>query len=350
MKIRLQEHTYTLESIEKLSDSHSYYKGLVDFMINWHLGDASFLFHTSGSTGTAKEIQISRNQILASVKATQDKLNLVKGEKALMCLNPDFIASKMMAARAISVGMDLIITTPSSSPLKLLETTIDFGSFVPFQIYKMIRNGSISKLGQIKNVLIGGAQLDPWAVDILSQFKNNIYLTYGMTETVSHIALKKITGDDAKGLYSTMKGVDIEIDDRSCLCISGAVTNHNLIVTNDVVQLKSKNTFEWLGRYDNIINSGGIKINPEKLEFLIAPSILDNNFFVGGILDHELGQKCILVVEGKINLESFISIQKELLKSLPKHYIPKEVVSLDSFQYTQNGKLKRNDTLALITG
>jgi len=315
--LHLHEHIYSLESINELPKSYPEYQDLVTFMSSWIRGDSSFVFHSSGSTGEAKEIFVSNKQIQSSIEATRNKLELQKEDCVLLCLNPDFIASKMMVARALSIGMDLVIVPPTSSPLKLIQTNISFASFVPFQIYKMIHDGSISKLSLIKNVLIGGAPLDSWAIDVLSKFVNNIYLTYGMTETVSHIALKKITGQDASGLFSVMDNIDIKVDNRSCLCIKGTVTNDELIITNDVVELKTSGTFDWLGRYDNIINSGGVKINPEKIERLIALIIPNKNFFVSGIADRELGEKCTLIIEGDL--------------------------------YTESGKLKRKATLELIT-
>lgn len=348
MTVQFGERTYSSKSIRDLSHSNKDYEGLVDFMLDWHNGAENFHFLTSGSTGSAKRITVNRNQIQASIDATQKKLCLSKHHTVLLCLNPNFVASKMMVARAISIGMNLVIAPASASPLQPIRTKIDFVSLVPFQIYKMIADGSVSQLEKIKTVLIGGAPLEQWAIDYLSKFKNDIYLTYGMTETVSHIALQKITDLDSNGLYSILDGIAIQMDHRSCLCIMGAVTNHKLISTNDMVSLKSGNTFEWLGRYDNIINSGGIKINPEKLERLIASEFSDKNFFVAGIPNKELGQKCILVIEGNMNKDEFASMQNYLSKTLTRHYIPKEVFNLDSFIYTDSKKLMRVDTLKLI--
>lgn len=283
---------------------------------------------------------------MASVNATASYLGLKSNHKVLMCLDPNFVAATMMVARCLVLDMDLIIQRPSSNPLLTLNEKVDFVSLVPFQIYQMMEDANIESLNEIQNILIGGAPLSPVAFKKLSQLQSDIYLTYGMTETVSHIALMPIHGDFMDASFQVLPDVQVSQGEDGCLQIIGRVTQNQLIHTNDMVEFRSKHQFRWLGRKDFIINSGGIKIHPEQIERLIS-EILDPdiNFMISWKPDDKLGAACLLLSEGKsLNSGEFERIQAHVSEKLSKYYSPRACVSLDRFERTASGKLLREQT------
>ncbi|MGL1889160.1 MAG: AMP-binding protein [Reichenbachiella sp.] len=348
MNVHYQDGSYTIEDLGNLKTKFPHFSMLVDFLLQWDQGSDLFEFKSSGSTGTPKTISIKRSQIEASIKATASHLDLQATDHVLLCLSPEYIASIMMAARALYLDMDLWIINANSNPLNKVKSKIDFASFVPFQIYKMIGDGSIALLKKIRNVLIGGAPLEDWAIKILASYPNNIYLTYGMTETVSHVALRQISGTKTQENYEFVSGIEAGKDDRECLWLKGEVTCQEILQTNDMVDINERNGFRWLGRYDNIINSGGIKINPETIDKIISEILLEQNYFVGSIHDSTLGEKLILLIEGVIDQSTFKRIQNNITQQLSKHHSPKSYHCLASFLYTASGKIKRNETLNLL--
>ncbi|UXP32007.1 AMP-binding protein [Reichenbachiella agarivorans] len=348
MKIIFQNTIYSPDELNQLSKTYLGSQPLCQFISHWLEGHSDFTFQTSGSTGIPKNISVQRRQIEASVHATADFLNLKASDQVLLCLNPQYIASIMMAARALVLDMDLYIQAPSANPLTTLNHTIDFASFVPFQIYQMIQENSILQLEGIKNVLIGGAPLNQETFDILSSLNNNCYLTYGMTETVSHIALMKISGDYQQACYDVLDGIKIGNNDEQCLQIQGVVTNDQWIQTTDVVELISERQFRWLGRADHVINSGGIKIHPEQLEKYLSSLITTGEFFIGGISDSKLNERCVLVTESPMSPDKFVQIQESVAEHFSKHHVPKAYFHLPTFIKTESGKLKRKEMLVQI--
>lgn len=323
---------------------HPQFTKLITFILNWQQNKDTFQFQTSGSTGAPKSIDVSRDQIVASVDATTEYLGLKKSETALLCLDPNFVASLMMAARCLVNDMDLIIEKPSSNPLKTLTESVDFASFVPMQIYKMIEDGNIHKLADINNILIGGAPLSAAAFDVLTQIKTNIYVTYGMTETVSHIALMPVKETYQNAYFEVLPGIEIGQDNEGCLNITGTVTNNQKLQTNDIVELIWSDKFRWLGRRDHVINSGGIKIHPEQLEKVIETH-LKGEFIISWKANDELGSECLLLTEGfTLSNDQFQEIQKEIETTFSKYHIPKFTLAVDKFERTDSGKIKREGT------
>lgn len=290
--------------------------------------------------------------MLNSAKMTCDFLNLKPGNTALVCLPVEYISGKMMVVRAVERQLKLLIATPSSKPLENFEQEVDFCAMSPLQV-----ENSLDKIRFLKNLIIGGAQVsESLKTKIHKQLSPNIhhpaphiYETYGMSETLSHIALKQIY-PLAEEYFSVFEGIKICLDERSCLQISAPKLNPEILQTNDLVELKGENEFKFLGRIDNIINSGGLKIHPEELESLLK-RYLHNEVAFLGIKDEKLGQKLISVIEG--NRDSNVSMQlelafKEIEKKFSKNHLPKEIHFIPQFPRIPNGKINRKELLHLF--
>lgn len=308
------------------------------FLEQW-FNEKEYVFaQTSGSTGKPKSIKIEKQKMMNSALATGTFFNLKQKTTALLCMNAKYIAGKMMLVRALVLGWQLYVVKPTSNPLKGLHKNFDFCAMVPMQL-----QNSLSELGRIKKLIVGGGVVSNQLLEQIQAKKTKIFATYGMTETITHIAVKKLNSTTKKveknSFYKALPKVIFEVDNRSCLVINARKISEEKIVTNDVVSLISEKEFEWLGRYDNVINSGGIKLYPEKIEKKLS-KIIKQRFFVAGIKDTVLGEKLILVVEGKkqvINLNS--------LPTISKYEIPKEIYFIDNFTETETKKIQRERTL-----
>ena len=307
---------------------------IVLFLKNW-FSDSKFMkLQTSGSTGTPKILDVEKDKMLNSAKMTCDFLGLKEGNTALLCLPTEYISGKMMLVRAIERRMKLLIQTPSLFPLENITKEIDFCAMTPLQV-----QNSLDKIHYIKKLIIGGASISESLKQQLIQ-KNpqtKIYETYGMSETLSHIALKSIL-PKREEYFRVLDGIKISQDQRGCLVINAPLLNDKILITNDLIKLKNKREFNFLGRIDNIINSGGIKISPENLEDWIKKFIPNELVFIG-IPDINLGEKLVLVLEGKedLNLKSHIlqlPFEKKYLK-------PKEIIFIEKIPRTPNNKIDR---------
>jgi O-succinylbenzoic acid--CoA ligase len=322
-------------------------QALFTFIREW-LGNAdSFRMTTSGSTGNPKAIAVSRDQMIASATLTLQALQLHKGQSALICLSPEFIAGKMMIVRSLIAGMKIIAVNPAARPLDALTESIDFAAFVPLQVHDML-HGNNDSFRKVRQVLVGGGSLDAQDITRLKDLPCSFYATYGMTETVSHVALRKLNGPNATDYYQGMPGIAFEADDRGCLVIHWSALDAP-VVTNDLVQLMDDVRFLWLGRWDNVINSGGKKIIPEKLESSIAIALQNagfyERFFVAGIPDTRLGRKVVMIIEGNHINQKYNNLRSLLQSTLQSHEVPKEFYSCDHFTETQTGKVNRIATL-----
>lgn len=313
-----------------------------NFLMDW-VDDADFVsVLTSGSTGVPKKIKLKKQQMVNSALATGNFFDLRPTDTAFLCLPADYIAGKMMLVRAMVLGLRLDYVLPDSTPLKCIKTAYDFGAMIPLQL-----ENSLSKINFFKKLIIGGAPLSNTLIAKVQKKKTVIYETYGMTETITHIAAKKINHNTNKNLYfEALPNVTLSTDDRDCLVIDAPEISDEVVITNDVVNLISAQEFEWLGRFDSIINSGGVKLNPETIEAKLS-ALLEVPFFVAGVPDAILGHKLFLLVEGVVDVAS-IQTKIARLKSLAKFEIPKETYSLEKFIRTENGKIQRTKTLVLL--
>ncbi|MCC7520102.1 MAG: AMP-binding protein [Flavobacteriaceae bacterium] len=292
--------------------------------------------HTSGSTGKPKKIKIPKKALLKSAEATGKYFDLPAGTKALHCISSQFIAGKMMWVRALHLGWQLTLIQPNSDPMQDIGGNFDFAAMVPLQA-----QNSFSELHRIGKVIIGGAALEASWEKKLASLSNAIYQTYGMTETITHIAVKKL-GQPA---YHCLPQIQIEQDQRGCLVIHVPYLHDAKIITNDLVSITSPHTFIWLGRYDHVINSGGIKLIPEDLETKLQ-AFLPYPFFLAGIPNEQWGQKLVLLLESEPIEEDFkVLFQKAGLTTFET---PKEVYFVSKFIYTSNNKINRIDTINII--
>lgn len=317
----------------------------MNFCREWLSSKKEFIQQTSGSTGVPKKITINRRQMEASAKFTCEALQLHPGMHALICVNVDFIAGKMMLIRCLEHGMHMTIIPPSANPLLAVDnsSTIDFTAMVPLQVSTILENReTASSFLSIKNVIVGGAALSDNLKTVIEKLGVDVYATYGMTETVSHIALQKLNGAEKQEYFQAFPEVKLGQDERGCLTIESILTNHQKIITNDVVDLIAPHTFRWLGRADNIINSGGIKIQIEVLEKKITNILAADNialkFAITNTSDDKLGEKTIMVIENR-SMDS--TVKKILKKYLPAYEVPKSFILVPQLPYTASGKLDR---------
>ncbi len=338
----LEEISYSL-----IKEGEPYERDFGDFLLNWIDKEPTIQVKTSGSTGIPKTIHLRKQHMVNSAFATAKYFNLKAGDSALLCLSGAYIAGKMMLLRAMVLGLELDLVEPSSTPLLGGNKSYDFCAMVPFQL-----ESSLSDINRIKTLIVGGAHISSSLKDKIQNLKTSIYETYGMTETITHIAVKKINldktvnQDSVENHFKTLPGITIQKDERNCLVINAPDINPAPIITNDMVELISDTEFNWLGRYDNIINSGGVKLIPEQIELKLA-SILKNRFFIVGIPDEHLGQNMILLIE-KEGEDSEIFDRIKSLETLEKYEIPKDILFLESFVETVNGKISRKNTLQRI--
>ncbi len=318
-----------------IKEGESFEIAIGDFIIDWLSKSDRITVTTSGSTGLQKPIVLKKEHMFNSALATGEFLNLRPEKTALLCLPADYIAGKMMLVRAMVLGLELDYLAPSSTPLRDNKKTYDFTAMVPLQL-----QNSLPNLFQIKKLIVGGAPVLGTLLQQIKESTTSIYETYGMTETITHIALKNISAGEP--FFKTLPNISLSRDQRDCLVINAPMISDAEITTNDVVRLISAYEFEWLGRYDSIINSGGIKLNPESIEKKLA-TLIPGRFFVTGIPDSILGQKLVLVLEGSYQSNLLDNIQN--LKSLQKFEIPKEIYTTAEFSLTPNGKIQRMETL-----
>ncbi|MBO5721107.1 MAG: AMP-binding protein [Bacteroidales bacterium] len=310
------------------------------FVTDWFDGSKYMTAQTSGSTGVPKTIQLLKADMQASAQMTNRFFNINSTSTFLLSLSPNYIAGKMMIVRWLESGAKMIEQVPSSNPLSQpLKSNITLSAMVPSQVVNILKETiSLTQLSKIENMIIGGAPLDGVTEKRIVETSLNAYATYGMTETLSHVALRKIGAEDS---YSALPGVTFSTDDRGCLKINVPHLSIKEVVTNDMVDLLSSTHFIWRGRFDNVINSGGVKIFPEEIEKLIAPYIKER-FYVIGAPDTLWGEICTLIIEDEEWSEEKQSLLLETLKQqLPKHKSPKQIKFIPKFAETYSGKVKR---------
>lgn len=312
-----------------IKEGADFEKPIGEFLLDW-FDDRSYIdLQTSGSTGAPKTIRTSKQAMVESAIATGDFFDLRPGNKALQCLPVKYIAGKLMFVRAFIIGLDMDFVAPSSNPLENNDTKYDFVAMVPLQA-----KNSLKQLNNVKKLIIGGSMISKALEKELLKLPTKIYETYGMTETITHIAAKEI-GEKA---FTVLPDITISQDYRNCLVIHAPRISEDLIVTNDLVELENEGQFVFVGRFDNIINSGGIKLIPEQIEEKLSGKI-PARFFVIGKSDEKLGEKLVLVIEGEKQ-----TIDDSVFEVLDKYEKPKEVIFVQKFKQTENGKILRKET------
>lgn len=317
---------------------------LHDFLEEWNDSRSVVCAQTSGSTGVPKTIEIEKKRMIASAEMTCDFLCLKPGQSALLCMSLQHIGAKMMVVRALVRHLRLIEVTPCGHPLSQIEEIPDFAAMVPLQVYNSLQiSEERDKLKRIKNLIIGGGSIDPNMERQLQKFPNAVWSTYGMTETLSHIALRRISGEKATEWYTPLPHIKIYVNGNGCLCIKASSLCPHDIETNDIAQINSATQeFKIIGRTDNTINSGGIKIQTEDVEKRLGIES-SPTFAIGAAPDEKFGQIVVLLTTP----QTPDSIT-EKIELLPAYWKPKRKVQTDSIPLTANGKIDRKSVTQKI--
>ncbi|MCB9426253.1 MAG: AMP-binding protein [Flavobacteriales bacterium] len=316
-----------------IKEGEDFEKSVGSFLLDWFDEKPYLEIETSGTTGQPKIIQVDKQAMVSSALATGDFFGLSSGDRVLHCLPTKYVAGKMMFVRGFILGLDMDFVAPSLKPLDGVEGEYDFCAMVPMQL-----KYSIDQLDRVKKVITGGVKVHKTLEDLIkdSGVKTEIYETYGMSETITHVAAKRL-GEEA---FTLLPNIEISQDDRECLEIVAPSISSEKIVTNDIVKILPDNTFVWIGRYDNIINSGGIKMIPEQLEEKLTDRI-PRRYIIAGLPDSLLGHRVVLAIEG----EPYELDKKEVFKGFKKYEIPKEIFFIRHFAETATGKIIRNESL-----
>jgi O-succinylbenzoic acid--CoA ligase len=321
---------------------------LEEFLTEWQNESPYVEVKTSGSTGEPKPMLVEKQRMLASARRTNDFLGLQKGDTALLCMSLDYIAGKMMVVRTVERGLKLECVEPSGHPLKMwgVDCSIDFAAMVPMQVYNsLLVPEERERLKQIKHLIIGGGAIDEALAEELKTFPNNVWSTYGMTETLSHIALRRLSGPEASEWYTPFPSVRIGLNDEGCLVIDAPEVCEERLVTNDIAVLKG-DAFRILGRRDNVICSGGIKIQAEEVERLLRPH-MRVPYLISKRPDAKFGEVVVLLTEGDV--EAARAVCEAVLQ---KYQRPKAYVHVSQIPLTETKKPARRqaELLAKIEG
>jgi len=344
--IRLNGATYTRSNFEQLhfidEPQDSWCNAIYHFLQNWFDDTDFILAQTSGSTGKPKSIQLPKQSMLNSARMTNQFFGLSSESVALLCLPASYIAGKMMLVRAMVSGFNLITVAPSANPFENLHTFVDFTAITPYQLFHSAE--SLRKVS-VHKIIVGGSPVTSKMEQLSENIPSELYETYGMTETCSHIALRRFNGKEKSDCFTILEGVTIRQDERECLAIKAPHLLKDEIQTNDVVELIGKDSFRWLGRADSAINSGGIKIHPEQVEKKLE-GIIPSVYFISSVPDEVLENKVVLVIES----EKYTIGQEQLLKAsleslLTKYELPKQILYIPVFSYSSSNKVLRRATL-----
>ncbi|MDH7912395.1 AMP-binding protein [Winogradskyella sp. SYSU M77433] len=337
----LKEVAYSL-----IKEGAPYEKATGNFLMDW-LNKEDFIYvNTSGSTGQPKAIKLKKQAMVNSAIATGDFFGLEPGDTAIDCLPSHYIAGKMMLVRAMILGLDIDCVEPSAHPIFDYEKHYDFCAMIPLQL-----KHTINYTSNIDTIIVGGSKVTKPLLEKIKTKTSKFYETYGMTETVTHVAVRQLPSKGHKGqsLFTALPNVVFGQDERKCLTIKAAKLVKETLVTNDIVDLKSDTTFKLLGRYDNVVNSAGVKLFPEQIEDKLQ-AIIDERFIIAGEEDEALGEKLILIIENpRDSVESFENRIK-YLKGITRYEIPKKIYFVDKFSETVNGKIQRDKTIDAVIG
>ncbi len=343
--------------------SNKYYDKVLIFKRLWESGQEIFEIQTSGSTGKPKNISLTRKQMITSAKMTAQAFDLKEGDTVFCCLNIEYIAGMMMLVRAFEIGMDLIVVEPSSNPFVGIEKHLyllmsnrgkNFIGFVPLQIQTILEETPqfIEILNAAKSIIIGGASVNDSLLEKIQKINSPVFATYGMTETITHIAIKRLNGRNKDDFFNTISGVNIKLNKQNCLMIQSKSIDNEWITTNDVAEIVNSSSFILHGRLDNVINSGGVKIQLEKIEKvgegILGKLQLNGRYFAYSLPDEKLGERLILVIENEISsTQDFIKIDiiKAFKEILPKFEVPKEVFFVKKMIETPTGKIDKIKTI-----
>ena len=308
------------------------------FLQEWQNDEPTVWVHTSGSTGTPKPLQVEKERMRSSAHITCSFLGLKEGDSALLCMPLQYIAGKMVVVRSLVAGLRLLPVAPSGHPLKDLEEIPTFAAMIPMQVYNTLQVAEErEKLMKIKHLIIGGGAIDDRLANALKVFPNHVWSTYGMTETLSHIALRRLNGKESSDWYTPFESVNIRLSEEGTLIIHAPKVCPEELTTNDIAEINSEGKFRILGRKDNTINSGGVKIQIEQVETALKAH-LDIPFQITARKDAKFGEIVVLIYN-KVKEEA--DIRRICEEKLPAYWVPKVYLPVEELPLTGTGKPDR---------
>ena len=328
----------SLRLIYKYMTQQEFLQDLEAFLQEWQNDEPTVWVHTSGSTGTPKPMQVEKERMRASARLTCSFLGLKEGDSALLCMPLQYIAGKMVVVRSLVAGLKLIPVAPSGHPLKDLKEAPTFAAMIPMQVYNTLQvPEEKDKLKKIKHLIIGGGAIDDALGRELKDFPNQVWSTYGMTETLSHIALRRLNGTEASDWYTPFDNVSIRLSEEGTLIIHAPNVCRDELITNDIVEINPEDKFRILGRKDNIINSGGVKIQIEQVEATLKEH-LDLPFQITARKDAKFGE-IVVILYNKVENEA--KIRRICEEKLPAYWVPKVYLPVEELPLTGTGKPDR---------
>ncbi|WP_297096701.1 AMP-binding protein [uncultured Draconibacterium sp.] len=324
------------ELLQQKSDTQ-WKQSWLDFLEEWYNANDYIEVQTSGSTGTPKTIKLTKDFVAVSALRTIRFFDLQKGDRIMHCLPSRYIAGKLMTVRALIGKLDMHLVDPASDFTNLqTDKPIKFAAMVINQVTKYLALPEQN----IENLLIGGSAVPKPLEEQLQQIPTQCYSSYAMTETATHIALRKLNGNNKTDYYQCLDGISVELDERDCIRILMPGLENGAIQTNDLGELEDSHHFKVLGRVDNVIISGGIKFLPEQIEEKLAKN-MPLPYAIGSVPDKNLGEKIILLVEGLADNDVKTIIQSHCDTLLSKYEQPKDIHFIEKLPRTENGKIDR---------
>ena len=319
------------------ADNRSFRQELLSFLSEWLDPADTLPVHTSGSTGKPKELYVEKERMMESACLTCSFLGLQKEDSALLCMPLQYIAGKMVVIRALVAGLDLLPVTPSGHPLKDLTKAPVFAAMIPMQVYNSLQVPEEKAiLQQIRHLIIGGGPIDSQLNAALKDFPHAVWSTYGMTETLSHIALRRLNGPEASDWYTPFESIQIRLSKENTLVIYAPEICEKELVTNDIAEINGQNQFRILGRKDNTINTGGVKVQIEQVEAALKEH-LSVPFLITSAPDEKFGEIIVLLAEGQLPDD----IEQTCTHRLPPYWRPKRFVPVFKLPLTETGKPDR---------
>ena len=319
------------------ADNRSFRQELFSFLSEWFSPEDTVLVHTSGSTGKPKELYVEKEHMMESACLTCSFLKLQKEDTALLCMPLKYIAGKMVVVRALVAGLNLLPVTPSGHPLREMKEAPVFAAMIPMQVYNSLQMPEEKAiLQQVKHLIIGGGAIDSQLASELKDFPNAVWSTYGMTETLSHIALRRLNGPEASDWYIPFESVQIRLSKENTLVIHAPRVCQEELVTNDMAEINGQKQFRILGRKDNTINTGGVKVQIEQVEALLKDR-LSTPFLITSAPDKKFGEIIVLLTEGQLP----DGIEQICALALPTYWRPKRFIPVFQLPLTETGKPDR---------
>lgn len=309
---------------------------LESFLTEWRSASPTVLVHTSGSTGKPKPMYVEKRRMEASARTTCRFLGLKEGDTALLCMPLDYIAGKMMVVRALTYGLRLVSVEPTGRPC--WNGPVDFAAMVPLQVWNLLHDEQgRERLRQVRHLIIGGGAIDEALAAALADFPHAVWSTYGMTETLSHIALRRLNGLERSEWYTPFDGVTVSLSADGCLVIDAPAVHDGLLVTNDIAELDGQR-FRIMGRRDNVVCSGGVKIQIEEVERLLRTRVRVP-FMITKAPETKFGEQVVLLTES----DDIDALRQACREVLPKFWQPRVFLTVGRLPMTETGKPARKE-------